>query len=542
MSILDQILQVSRPPNIYAPTPQLATATSNPLPSDVTHRMPFDQFAYALGSTGGQYGLKPSQAYTLAYGGENSAYNPFFDYTTLVHPELSGRITQDDPGYRQWVVSQLLGGKTPEDFIKSLNQGVGLGSTLTGNDRGGYWYDPATKQVGFNTFDNDMGDLAGLGLLLAPALPMVLGAAGAAGAAGATGAFDMGGMGSATDLFTSGAGSGSLIGGAGADTLADLTGGATNASDVVYGVAGNPTSTELASGIPDLAGGGGFSLGGVDNSNLFPGGQVDANNVVYGVDGQPNAGGGLGGLTMDASGNLISTSAMGNGTMSESFLDPWDLMPDSDITEKLTNITTDSSPFLSNGTSLLDVLKNGGSGLKSLLGGDGGDMSLLKLLGTLGATGLGALGSYNQTQMLKDIADRYYNLGAPSRGRFEASFAPGFSMANEPGYAGALQATSDAVLRSLSAKGGNPYGNPAALEQANKYILNATALPALYQYRNQNASTGGYGAYNTAAPGAATGAATSEGNIYSALGYGLNNVLNPQPTIVDLAKAMKGLV
>jgi hypothetical protein len=155
------------------------------------------------------------------------------------------------------------------------------------------------------------------------------------------------------------------------------------------------------------------------------------------------------------------------------------------------------------------------------------------------SAGLGAYGSSKQADTLNNLAQQYMAFGAPSRNRYEGSFAPGFSMANEPGYAGAMKSASDAVLASLSAKGGNPYGDPHALIEANKAILDGTALPALYNYRNQNASTGGYGAFNTAAPGAALGAANAEGNIYNAIGYGLNNVLNPQPTIADLIKAMK---
>jgi 7-keto-8-aminopelargonate synthetase-like enzyme len=63
-------------------------------------------------------------------------------------------------------------------------------------------------------------------------------------------------------------------------------------------------------------------------------------------------------------------------------------------------------------------------------------------------------------------------------------------------------------LRRLSATGGNPFGNPGGLIEANKQIGASLDAPWLQNYRNQNASTGGYGAFNTAAPGAAMTAAS----------------------------------
>lgn len=189
------------------------------------------------------------------------------------------------------------------------------------------------------------------------------------------------------------------------------------------------------------------------------------------------------------------------------------------------------------------VQKVGPSATQSLLSkffsGDMKAEDWASIGGKLLAAGLGAAGSASQAGALKDLAEKYAGYGAPSRARYEGSFAPGFTMANEPGYKDAIDESSKSILAKLSASQGNPYGTPQGLIDANKAVVSGTALPALYNYRNQNASTGGYGAYNTAAPGAATAAVGQEGNIWNALGYGLNSIVNPQPSLTDIARALK---
>lgn len=192
-----------------------------------------------------------------------------------------------------------------------------------------------------------------------------------------------------------------------------------------------------------------------------------------------------------------------------------------------------------------DLTSKGVSDASSLasriLGGNASGADWTRLLGALGSTALGLWGANRQQGALESLSRQFAEYGAPSRARYEGSFAPGFTMANEPGYRDALDATSEAILRKLSATGGNPFGTPGALIEANKAIVGGTALPALYNYRNQNAATGGFGAFNTAAPGAASLAATQAGNIPNVIGSGLADLVNPRQnyTLADLTRALQ---
>jgi len=185
---------------------------------------------------------------------------------------------------------------------------------------------------------------------------------------------------------------------------------------------------------------------------------------------------------------------------------------------------------------LTQVLNGGGDSPVS--SGGLGVPNLGSLLGTLGATAAGAYTANQQTNDLKDLANKYMEFGAPSRARYEGSFAPGFTMASDPGYQDALDSTSSSLLRKLSAAG-NPFDNPGGLIEANKQINSSLALPALQNYRNQNAATGGYGAFNTAAPGAATAAIGSQGNALTTIAGGASDILNPKPPSLTLADLMK---
>jgi hypothetical protein len=168
---------------------------------------------------------------------------------------------------------------------------------------------------------------------------------------------------------------------------------------------------------------------------------------------------------------------------------------------------------------------------------DGG--ALMSLLGKLGAAGLGAYGSSQQSNALTELANKYSEYGAPSRARFEASMTPGFDPSTIPGYAGALDSSSKSILARLSATGGNPFGNPAGLVQANKDIVSGTAMPALGEYQRLNLSAGGLGNLNAAVPALQQGAINADGNVLSALGYGLNAATQQQPQQQSLADLMK---
>jgi len=175
------------------------------------------------------------------------------------------------------------------------------------------------------------------------------------------------------------------------------------------------------------------------------------------------------------------------------------------------------------------------SGLKSLMsmaqsngGGSGGNNPWAGLL----AAGLGVLGSNQQTNSLNNLSKQFAEYGAPSRARYESSYQPGFTMANDPGFTDALNLTGKASAHAQSVTG-NPTGSANAQTQINKDIFSQFAYPALQNYRSQNANAGGISSFNSAAPSAATSAVASQGNMYNALGAGINDIFNPKPTLAQ---------
>lgn len=181
----------------------------------------------------------------------------------------------------------------------------------------------------------------------------------------------------------------------------------------------------------------------------------------------------------------------------------------------------------SDATSLISRLINGGATAADYT----------KLLGTLGATGLGVLGANNQQNALSGVADKYLALGAPYRDKLLQSYQPGFDLASQdPAYQGALDQTSNSVLRKLSTSG-NPYDSPGALMEANKYVAQNTALPQLNTYRSQ---LGGFGqlGVNTAGT-ASTAGAQASGGVYDALGAGLAGLTQPTNDLTSLLKQLK---
>lgn len=165
---------------------------------------------------------------------------------------------------------------------------------------------------------------------------------------------------------------------------------------------------------------------------------------------------------------------------------------------------------------------------------------LSKALGTLGLTVGSVAGNQAQSDALKSLSDQYMALGAPSRSRYEASFAPGFDITTaDPAVKTAMDASYNSLLRGLSTNG-NPFGNPGGLAEAMKYVTGNIALPATQNYRNQNAATSGIGAFSSAAPGAAIGSINATGNSYADIGRGLANLLSPPTSLDQLLKSIKG--
>lgn len=154
---------------------------------------------------------------------------------------------------------------------------------------------------------------------------------------------------------------------------------------------------------------------------------------------------------------------------------------------------------------------------------------------------LGAIGANQQRQSLEALAQQYMGLGAPSRARYEASFAPGFTMQNDPGYMDALNQTSKASMHALSVNG-NPAGSPNAWGRSMQDLYEKTAYPAIQNFRNTNANAGGIATLQTAAPGAATGAINAQGNVFNAIGAGANDIFNPQPSLAQTLAEYQRLI
>lgn len=156
--------------------------------------------------------------------------------------------------------------------------------------------------------------------------------------------------------------------------------------------------------------------------------------------------------------------------------------------------------------------------------------------GILGKALPGLLGAYASNQQSKDylaLADKYAAFGAPSRARYEASYLPGFSMENEPGYKDALDQTTKSFLHKASVAG-NPVDSPNAWMQTLKDVNSTFAFPALNQYRTTNANAGGLANMASAAPGFDASAARSNANIYNALGDAAGDIFNPPKSGYDL--------
>ncbi len=186
------------------------------------------------------------------------------------------------------------------------------------------------------------------------------------------------------------------------------------------------------------------------------------------------------------------------------------------------------------GKLLTGLLGGSGSGSGSGTGGlQGAD--LIKLLGILGSTGAGIYGANQQADAYKQTADKYMALGAPFREKLEASYAPGFDITKtDPSYQGALDSASNSVLKGLSVTKGNPFDNPGAVMEANKYVTQNTALPHLNTYRSQLGSFGQLGT-NTAGTASLNGAAGAGGTA-NALGYGLNSLTSDNSAFEDYMK------
>ena len=188
---------------------------------------------------------------------------------------------------------------------------------------------------------------------------------------------------------------------------------------------------------------------------------------------------------------------------------------------------TDTPGYTPSGNDLL----NAGAGGAAISGGGTADPTLGQVLGAVAPSVLGYVGSQDIADQQAQLAREYMALGAPSRSRYEASYAPDFTMANDPGYTDALNQTSKSVLHGLSAQG-NPADSPNAWAQSLSDIYQQTAYPALQNYRTTNATSGGLASAFPAGVDANNANLESQGDMWNAIGAGasaVNNIFNPTP-------------
>ena len=196
---------------------------------------------------------------------------------------------------------------------------------------------------------------------------------------------------------------------------------------------------------------------------------------------------------------------------------------------------------------------SGLSSLKNILDNGGSVDDWLNIAGKAAPGLIGAFAANEQADAIRDVGGKedarireFMTFGAPSRERYEASFAPGFDITSDPALRGAMDTTTDTLLRRLSASGGNPYGNPGGLMEAEKYVMGNVALPYLQNYRNQNASTGGYGAFNTTAAGGGDttklnlAGINADAGMWGGLGDAASSVFTPRSSLDQLLKQLKG--
>ncbi len=141
----------------------------------------------------------------------------------------------------------------------------------------------------------------------------------------------------------------------------------------------------------------------------------------------------------------------------------------------------------------------GGSALSRIINGTATAADYLQLAGTAGTTIAGLAGADASRSANNAAADKMLALGAPARTEFNRTISPGFDPSSMPGYTGAIDSVMNSYLRKAST-GGNPFSNPGVSMEANKYVTDSTALPAINNYRNSLTAAGGIGVGNANQP------------------------------------------
>lgn len=174
-----------------------------------------------------------------------------------------------------------------------------------------------------------------------------------------------------------------------------------------------------------------------------------------------------------------------------------------------------------------------GSAISRIIRGEGTLDDWLSVGGSALPGIIGAVGADRQADALEGLSREFMAMGAPSRARYESSFAPGFTMDNDPGYKDALDQSANAMLRRLSVKG-NPGDSPTAWNQTLQNLYQTTAYPALQNYRQTNASAGGLADFTPAAINASGTEIAQRGRVFGELGGAVGDVTNPPSSLADI--------
>ena len=268
-------------------------------------------------------------------------------------------------------------------------------------------------------------------------------------------------------------------------------------------------STMFDAGVPGLEGlmSGGADLTGVSTFAdsaapwLSEAGSASFGNGLGGLTSMPLSGayGGVGGgLTSDMVAQVLQTAGTSGGIPSAfgQFLSGA-----GQLGPGLLNLASSAGPLMQGGdegasAGVMDTIQKilagtPGQALGGLLGTDI-NPAWLGLLGSGLAAGLGVAGTNQKQDAFESLANKYLDLGKPSRDRLEASYANPNSFLAGPDVQAIMQQGSDAAARSLSAKVGNPALSPGAWQQIQKYNTDAQ-WGMLDNYRRQNAASGGLG-------------------------------------------------
>lgn len=162
---------------------------------------------------------------------------------------------------------------------------------------------------------------------------------------------------------------------------------------------------------------------------------------------------------------------------------------------------------------------------------------LMDLIKALGPSALGMAGASNQADSYERLAQQYMGMGAPYRDRLAQLYADPGAFLQSPEVQKSVQMGTDALARSLSAKGGNPFGSGNALHELQNYASN-TLFSRLGQEKDRLAGFGGLSQYSAAAPGASSNQIQSEGDIFHAAGAGIANIFNPPEKPRTLAQEL----